>query len=84
MLSKLPGRPVSWSGPPGGEGPKLSGGELITGSAWSTIKVPIAERVLADVGGPDGYHATQSEQIRQAITLSDNEAAAALFADLEA
>lgn len=84
LLFRLPGQAGLVIGAPGGDGPKLSGGELTTGSAWSTIKVPIAERVLADFGGPGGISATQSEQIRQAIAASDNEAAAALFADLEA
>jgi hypothetical protein len=84
LLFKLPGQSGLVLGAPGGGGPALSGGELTTGSAWSTIKVPIAERVLADFGGPAGISGAQSEQIRQAITVSDNEAAAALFADLEA
>ena len=84
LLSRLPGESGLVVGAPGGDGPKLSGGGLATGSAWSTIKVPIAERVLADFGGSGGISATQSEQIRQAITVSDNTAAAALFADLEA
>jgi hypothetical protein len=84
LLFRLPGQAGLVVGAPGGDGPKLSGGELTTGSAWSTIKVPIAERVLADFGGPGGITATQSEQIRLSITASDNEAAAALFADLEA
>lgn len=84
LLARLPGQVGLVLGAPGGDGPKLSGGELTTGSAWSTIKVAIAERVLADFGGPDGISAAQGEQIRQAITVSDNAAAAALFADLEA
>ena len=54
-------------------------GELVSGSAWSTIKVPIALRILEDAGGPEGLTAEQDEQIRLAITASDNEAAAALF-----
>lgn len=84
LLARLPGRSGLVVAAPGGDGPKLSGGALTTGPAWSTIKVPIAERVLADFGGPGGVNATQSEQIHQAITVSDNDAAAALFADLEA
>lgn len=58
-------------------------GNLQSGSAWSTSKVPIALRVLQDVGGPSGLSATQAEEMRRALTLSDNEAAAALFGDLE-
>lgn len=69
-------------GPPG-KGPPLSFGELQSGSAWSTSKVPIALRVLQDVGGPSGLSPSQVEEMRLALTLSDNEAAAALFADLE-
>lgn len=63
LLFRLPGQAGLVIGAPGGDGPKLSGGELTTGSAWSTIKVPIAERVLADFGGPGGISATQSEQM---------------------
>jgi hypothetical protein len=84
LLFQLPGQAGLVLGAPGGAGPSLTGGELTTGSAWSTIKVPIAERVLADFGGPGSISGAQSEQIRQAITVSDNDAAAALFADLEA
>jgi hypothetical protein len=58
-------------------------GNLSSGSAWSTSKVPIALRLLQDVGGPSGLSAAQAEEMRRALTLSDNEAAAALFADLE-
>lgn len=58
-------------------------GDLSSGSAWSTSKVPIALRVLQDVGGPSGLSAAQTDEMRRALTLSDNEAAAALFADLE-
>lgn len=58
-------------------------GDLSTGSAWSTSKVPIALRLLQDVGGPSGLSTAQADEMRRALTLSDNEAAAALFADLE-
>jgi hypothetical protein len=58
-------------------------GNLSSGSAWSTSKVPIALKLLQDVGGPSGLSVTQVEEMRRALTLSDNEAAAALFADLE-
>jgi hypothetical protein len=69
-------------GPPGSAEAE-SFGDLSSGSAWSTSKVPIALRLLQDVGGPSGLSASQAEEMRQALTLSDNEAAAALFADLE-
>lgn len=69
-------------GPPRTNSP-LSFGNLQSGVAWSTSKVPISLRVLQDVGGPSNLSASQDEAIRLALTLSDNEAAAALFADLE-
>jgi hypothetical protein len=56
-----------------------TGGTLTSGSAWSTIKVPIALRVLEDAGGPGNLTAAQRGQIERALTLSDNAAAAALF-----
>ena len=58
-------------------------GSLSSGSAWSTSKVPIALRLLQDTGGPSGLSEAQAEGMRRALTESDNEAAAALFADLE-
>jgi hypothetical protein len=58
-------------------------GSLQSGAAWSTSKVPIALRVLADAGGPSGLSSVQAEEMRNALTLSDNEAAAALFGGLE-
>jgi hypothetical protein len=58
-------------------------GDLSTGSAWSTIKVPIALALLREVGGPSNLTSAQASQIEAAITLSDNAAAAALFAELE-
>jgi len=57
-------------------------GSLTTGSAWSTIKVAIAARVLEQVGGPDGLSAEQEGLIRSALTASDNAAADELFASL--
>jgi hypothetical protein len=69
-------------GPPGSS-PTAVGGSLQTGSAWSTIKVPIAIRVLDDAGGPSELSAGQRDLISRAITASDNEAAAELFSGLE-
>jgi len=66
-----------------GSGEAASFGSLQSGSAWSTSKVPIALRVLDDAGGPAGLSLAQAEEMRSALTLSDNEAAAALFGDLE-
>ena len=85
MLAGLPGKGGLLVGAPGGVGTRVgSGGDLSSTSAWSTIKVPISERVLADAGGPGGISPTQRSNINAAITLSDNDAAAALFSDLKA
>ncbi len=83
ILAGQPGSAGLVIGAPGRGGPDLSGGSFATGDAWSTIKVPIAERVLEDFGGPSGISASQQANITSAITLSDNDAAAALFGDLE-
>jgi hypothetical protein len=69
-------------GPPGSGAATVVGG-LGSVSAWSTSKVPISLRVLQDDGGPSGLSSTQADEMRRALTLSDNEAAAALFGDLE-
>lgn len=66
-----------------GAGPAVVGGSIESGSAWSTIKVPIVLRVLADAGGPGGLSSRQGELAERAITVSDNEAAAELFEGLE-
>ncbi len=71
-------------GPVGAGGPSAAGGDLTSGSAWSTIKVPISLRVVKDAKGPAGLTQSQRDLISRAITLSDNEAAAELFAELEA
>ena len=85
MLAALPGEGGLVVGAPGGDGTRLGGGDNLSSiSAWSTIKVPISERVLMDAGGPDGISSAQAGNIDAAITLSDNDAAASLFADLEA
>jgi hypothetical protein len=82
MAAGLSGEVGAVIGPPGSS-ESASFGNLRSGSAWSTSKVPIALRVLEDAGGPGGLSSSQAEQMRAALTLSDNEAAAALFADLE-
>ena len=66
-----------------GAAPAVAGGTLSSESAWSTIKVPILLRVLADAGGPDALTSRQRELAERAITVSDNEAAAELFEGLE-
>ncbi len=70
-------------GPPGLGGPTATAGTLTSGSAWSTIKIPIALRVLEEAGGPNRISSAQDDLINRAITLSDNDAAAALFDSLE-
>ncbi|HEX5988685.1 MAG TPA: hypothetical protein VFY75_00540 [Solirubrobacterales bacterium] len=82
LEASLPGQVGLAIGPPG-SGPAASAGSLTTGSAWSTSKVPVALRVLQEAGGPSGLSSSQEANIRAALTASDNEAALALFADLE-
>lgn len=82
LAAELDGEVGAVIGPPG-SGEAASFGSLQSGSAWSTSKVPIALGALADAGGPGGLSSSQAEQMRSALTLSDNEAAAALFGDLE-
>jgi len=57
-------------------------GPLQSGSAWSTIKLPIAARVIEDAGGADVLSADTRDLIRRAITASDNAAAASLWSQL--
>ena len=83
LARKLNGEVGATIGAPGSAAIS-NGGNLTTGSAWSTIKVPLAERVLEDARGPDGLTGTQPAEIERAITASDNAAAAELFRDLGA
>jgi hypothetical protein len=57
-------------------------GPLQSGSAWSTIKVPIAARVIGDAGGAGALPRATQDQVSRALTASDNAAAAALWAQL--
>lgn len=82
LEAELDGQIGAAIGPPGSS-ESQSFGPLQSGSAWSTSKVPIALRVLQDVGGPSQLSTTQADEMQRALTLSDNEAAAALFTDLE-
>ena len=82
LEAELDGQIGATLGPPGSSEAQRFG-SLQSGAAWSTSKVPIALRLLQDVGGPSGLSSSQSDEMRRALTLSDNEAAAALFADLE-
>jgi hypothetical protein len=69
-------------GAPGAQ-PDAMEGDLSSGPAWSTIKAPIVLRVLDDAGGPAGLAPGRRELAESAIAVSDNEAAAQLFGDLE-
>jgi hypothetical protein len=82
LENELDGEVGAAIGSPGSAQPERFG-SLTSGSAWSTSKVLIALKLLQDVGGPSGLTAAQGEEMRRALTRSDNEAAAALFADLE-
>jgi hypothetical protein len=64
--------------PLGGSGPTFSLGEWRSGSAWSTIKVPLVIAALRDEHPPP--HVTA--QMTAAITESDNAAADAIWAGL--
>lgn len=82
LESRLDGAVGATIGPPDAPA-AFTGGSLTSGSAWSTSKVPIALTVLRDAGGPSGLSSAQADEMRRALTLSDNEAAAALFGGLE-
>jgi hypothetical protein len=56
-------------------------GPLQVGHAWSSFKVPISVTVMQEQGG--SLTANQESLVASAITASDNEAAAALFSELE-
>lgn len=56
-------------------------GPLQVGHAWSSFKVPIVVTVMLQGGG--ALSSTQESLAASAITASDNEAAAALFSELE-
>jgi beta-lactamase class A len=57
-------------------------GSLQTGHAWSTIKVPILVTLMRQHGERD-LSAEEEDWAHEALTASDNEAAAALFGRLE-
>jgi hypothetical protein len=56
-------------------------GPLQVGHAWSSFKVPISVTVMLEQGG--SLNSNQESLVASAITASDNEAAAALFSELE-
>lgn len=74
---------------PLGEGPVQRTGDagLRTapgGHAWSTMKVPILTRLLLDRRGSAHLSAEEHARAQAALTVSDNDAAMALFKTLEA
>lgn len=62
-----------------GQGSFVQLGNLQSGAAWSTIKVPIAARVIEDAGT---VSTTTGALVASAITASDNAAAAELWEQL--
>jgi hypothetical protein len=57
-------------------------GDLTSGSAWSTIKLVLAARVIKDAHGAGSLTSTQRSLISSAIEASDNEAAMQLWEEL--
>ena len=55
----------------------MTAGEWSTGTAWSTIKVPLAIAGLRETDPPE-----VTEAMRAAITQSDNDAAESIWASL--
>jgi hypothetical protein len=61
-----------------GTGPEpVSGGDWSTGTAWSTIKVPLAIAALRETDPPQA-----TDAMRAAITQSDNDAAESIWQSL--
>ena len=83
QLEATLGGPVGVRVGPAGTTTSQALGSIRTGKAWSTIKLAIAARTLADVGGPTRLAPEQRARITRAITASDNAAAAGLFQQLE-
>jgi hypothetical protein len=69
---------------PLGPGPVETVGDLPSGKAWSTMKVPVLLTLIRQLGGAHRLSAEQRSEAQAAITRSDNRAALALFGDLEA
>ncbi len=63
--------------PLGGGAAPVTAGEWTTGTAWSTIKVPLAIADLREMNPPE-----VTDTMRAAITQSDNEAAEAIWESL--
>jgi hypothetical protein len=60
----------------------VSLGPLQSGTAWSTIKVALAARVISDANGPGNLSPRQHSLISSALRASDNEAAMQLWTEL--
>jgi hypothetical protein len=81
LASDLGGEVGLVVGSPGGARQVLGG--LRSGSAWSTIKVPMAIRTIEDAGGLDDLTFAERDDIDRALTRSDNAAAAELWESLK-
>lgn len=71
FAQELPGR-VGLTIVPVGGGQAITGGDLMSASAWSTIKVPLAQAALA-------VNPVNVDSATAAITASDNEAAQTMW-----
>jgi len=77
-----PGR-VDLALAPLGRGPVRLLGSKFAGHAWSAMKVPLLVALLREAGGPTGLSPAQRRQAEAALTRSDNDAAIALFDELQ-
>ena len=81
LEKSLPGQVgIAYSAP--GSTAVQSIGDLQSGSAWSTSKVPVAARVIKDAHGAGSLSSSQRSLISSAITASDNAAAMQLWDEL--
>jgi len=80
LEAEIPGR-IGLSVAPLGGSPEHIGGSLTSGHAWSSFKVPLIATLMREQQG--SLTSGQKGFAAAAITTSDNEAAAALFNDLE-
>jgi hypothetical protein len=67
---------------PGKSSAISTSGDLQTGSAWSTIKVALAARVIKDAHGTSHLTSSQRSLIASALRESDNAAAMSLWEEL--
>jgi hypothetical protein len=81
-LSRSVSAQIGLATAPLGSGPVRSFGSLQLGHAWSSIKVPILVTVMRAREGR-GLSAEEMELAREALTASDNAAAASLFGRIE-